>query len=458
MASSSRSSSSLPSSPSAHSLAALAPEIVEEIIAFLPPIPKSYLALSRVSHAFHSLCIRFIYGHIVLRSPSALVQCFRAIVATPNPLAVRSIEVNCRRELSSLASFSALVQHCLVRLTNVTRLVIFAPEQTTSSFVSALQQCSFPWLTHLESCFSLDERMSAFLSRHPRISYLQLDSLEPTSLGGEIRLPGLEYFVGNSTCLAPVARHASLRAAFITWDDADEARDNQDVFAALERRSTDTLNVLACRRHSWNLDLLEQISWHLPHIYALSLTNLFFVPVSRVSAETSPLDAIRRLLTRFSCLQRLAVSCVNVMDADDALPIEPNMDGAFESVTSWGESCPSLLECTLPQSGTMKWIRICDNLWLPDLAHPTGPGSRWIWDRLRERRYPDWDRILETTHARRGGAAAIAHMRLLALRDAALDLRVPSHRMPQEEEQREIRLGGAGSMLEEEDVTETRTT
>ncbi|CAK5276429.1 unnamed protein product [Mycena citricolor] len=387
MASSSRSSSSLPSSPSAHSLAALAPEIVEEIIAFLPPIPKSYLALSRVSHAFHSLCIRFIYGHIVLRSPSALVQCFRAIVATPNPLAVRSIEVNCRRELISLASFSALVQHCLVRLTNVTRLVIFAPEQTTSSFVSALQQCSFPWLTHLESCFSLDERMSAFLSRHPRISYLQLDSLEPTSLGGEIRLPGLEYFVGNSTCLAPVARHASLRAAFITWDDADEARDNQDVFAALERRSTDTLNVLACRRHSWNLDLLEQISWHLPHIYALSLTNLFFVP-----------------------------------------------------------------------SRTMKWIRICDNLWLPDLAHLIGPGSRWIWDRLRERRYPDWDRILETTHARRGGAAAIAHMRLLALRDAALDLRVPSHRMPQEEEQCEIRLGGAGSMLEEEDVTETRTT
>jgi hypothetical protein len=71
---------------------------------------------------------------------------------------------------------------------------------------------------------------------------------------------------------------ASVRAAFITWDTVGEP--TEDSIAALERSSTDTLNLLSCRRHGWNLDLLDRISTHLPHIYALSLTNLFFMDVT----------------------------------------------------------------------------------------------------------------------------------------------------------------------------------
>jgi hypothetical protein len=137
--------------------------------------------------------------------------------------------------------------------------------------------------------------MVSFLNRHLQITYLQLGAHDavPHPQHPIVTLPKLEYFIGSSSCVAPVIQRASLRAAFITWDDAEPTM--EESIAALERSSTETLNVLSCRRHGWNIDLLDRISTHLPHIYALSLTNLFFIDMDVVlthvrSVSSSPLS------------------------------------------------------------------------------------------------------------------------------------------------------------------------
>jgi hypothetical protein len=155
----------------------------------------------------------------------------------------------------------------------------------------------------------------------------------------------------------------------------------------------------------------------------------------------------------------------------------PQMDHAFETVTAWGDVCPSLLECTLPrtslflgltishcqyqltchqstESNDVKWVRVCDNLWLPD---PAQPGStRWIWGMLRCHKYPGWDRIVDAIRAREversGGGAPLRdfHRRLATLRSAAL-----AHEYETDDEDaigvELIHLGGAGWRVDGDD-------
>ncbi|KAJ6608838.1 hypothetical protein B0H10DRAFT_1815011 [Mycena sp. CBHHK59/15] len=417
----------------------LAQETLEEIIAFTPP--ESHVALCLVSKLLYSLCVRSIYTDISLKSPGAVVKCCRTLAANVAVSAgVKNFEIGYIPSPSPLfPSFYALIGTALKRMANIQRLVLLVPDP---KYIWVLTHCSLPRLHHFECCLALEDTMVSFLNRHLQISYLQLGAHEEIRhpQNPVVSLPKLEYFIGNSSCVAPIIHRASLRAAFITWDAVGEP--TEESIAALERSSMETLNVLSCRRHGWNLDLLDRISTHLPHIYALSLTNLFYMDVV-LTHQPANLQAISQYLSRFSSLQRLAIHCVNIWQPGEQ-PV-PQMDHAFETVTSWGDVCPSLIECILP------WVRVCDNLWLPDPAQ--ADTRRWLWGMLRRRQYAGWDRIVEVMRAREleRSAPRDFHRRLAALRSAAL-----AHEYDTDDEDAVgiglVALGGAGSRVDGEDA------
>ncbi|KAJ7676853.1 hypothetical protein DFH06DRAFT_976206 [Mycena polygramma] len=422
----------------------LAPETLEEIIAFMPP--ESHLALCRVSRLFYALCVRSIYNDVALRTPAAVVKCCRTVAKNSVVAsAVRRFEISYTPTVfPAFASFYTLIGEALQQMANIHDLILLVPDPKYSSVITS---CAIPCLHHFECCLSLDDTMVSFLNRHLHIRYLQLGAHEKIIQPRHpiVTLPKLEYFIGNSSCVAPLIRRASLRAAFITWDTVGEP--TEESIAALEQSSTDTLNVLSCRRHGWNIDLLDRISRHLPHIYALSMTNLFYTDV-RLSHHPANLQAIGEYLSRFSSLQRLTITCVNVWKPEEKST--PQMDHAFETVTAWGDVCPSLAECVLPQSNDTKWVRVCDNLWLPD---PTQEGStRWIWERLRSHTYPEWDHVVDAFRVRDAGCSKGKrdfHRRLSMLQVAAL-----AHEYETDDEDARglamITLGGAGYLLDDE--------
>ncbi|KAF8171039.1 hypothetical protein K438DRAFT_1613379 [Mycena galopus ATCC 62051] len=429
-------------------ITSLAPETLEEIIAFTPP--ESHLALCLVSKLLYTLCYRSIYHDISLRSPATVAKCCRTVAKnTMVASVVKRFQIAyAPSTLPTCWSFYSRIGKALQLMINVQDLVLLVPDP---HYISVLTRCSLPRLHHFECCLSLDDTMVSFLNRHLQIRYLQLGAHEeaPHPRHPIVTLPKLEYFIGNSSCVAPLIHRASLRAAFITWDSVEEPTDES--ITALERSSTETLNVLSCRRHGWNIDLLDRISTHLPHIYALSLTNLFFMDVVPTH-QPENLEAIGQCLSRFSSLQRLAITCVNVWEPEEQAA--PQMDHAFETVTAWGDACPSLIECTVPQSNDVKWVRVCHNLWLPD---PAQPGSaRWIWDMLRCQRYPDWDRVVETIRVREverssdGTPLRDFHRQLAALRTAAL-----AHEYESDDGDATglalMHLGGAGWRVDDED-------
>ncbi|KAJ6566647.1 hypothetical protein B0H19DRAFT_990430 [Mycena capillaripes] len=425
----------------------LALETLEEVIAFTPP--ESHLALCLVSKLLYALCVRSIYSDVSLRTSAAAVKCCRTVAKNfVVASAVKRFEISYTPSAFPCSiSFYSLIGKALQQMVNVHDLVLLVPDP---NYISVLTRCALPRLHHFECCLSLDDTMVSFLNRHLQIRYLQLGAHEkmPQPRHPIVTLPKLEYFIGNSSCVAPLIQRASLRAAFITWDTVGEP--TEESIAALERSSTETLNVLSCRRHGWNIDLLDRISTHLPHIYALSLTNLFYMDVF-LTHQPASLQAIAQYLARFTSLQRLAITCVNVWKPEEQ--VAPQLDDAFETVTAWGDVCPSLVECTLPQSNDVKWVRVCDNLWLPD---PAQPGStRWIWGMLREHKYPGWDRVVDTIRAREversGGGAPLRdfHRRLATLRSAAL-----AHDYETDDEDAAgvalIHLGGAGWRVDDE--------
>ncbi|KAK7032706.1 F-box domain-containing protein [Favolaschia claudopus] len=425
----------------------LALETLEEIIAFMPP--ETHLALCLVSKLLYGLSVRSIYRDVLLRSPSAVVKCCRTVAK--NRLvasAVRRFKIlYTPSDAPRFSSYYSVIEQALQRMNHVQDLVLLVAD---SRYISVLTRCSFPRLGHFECCLSLDDIMVSFLNRHLHIRYLQLGAHEnvPHSKHPIVTLPKLEYFIGNNSCVAPLLRGASLRAAFITWDAVGEPM--EDSIAALERSSTDTLNMLSCRRYGWNIDLLDRISTHLPHIYALSLTNLFVMDL--VPTLPGDLEAVGHCLSRFSSLQRLAINCLNAWKPNEQPVVD--MDHAFEMVTAWGQACSSLVECTLPPSHEIKWVRVCDNLWLPDLSHPDS--TRWIWDMLHFNRYPGWDRIVDSVRSGEiecssGGAPLSgSHSRLVALRDAAV-LREYQANDEEIENLSLIRLGGAGWRVDGDD-------
>lgn len=55
----------------------------------------------------------------------------------------------------------------------------------------------------------------------------------------------------------------------------------------------------------------------------------------------------------------------------------------------------------------MRWLRVCDDLWLPDLAQAASrtAAARWLWEAVREGKYTGWDRLVATVRARDEDAA-----------------------------------------------------
>jgi hypothetical protein len=88
-------------------------------------------------------------------------------------------------------------------------------------------------------------------------------------------------------------------------------------------------------------------------------------------------------------------------------------DEDFNTVTEWGDACPSLTEITLPRKRTshrsfsphiysclvedsedLSWYRISENVWIPDPKHRAG--AAWLSDAIKSKQHHKWDTISES--------------------------------------------------------------
>jgi hypothetical protein len=185
------------------------------------------------------------------------------------------------------------------------------------AYIRTLDHLTLPTLLHFECYLTLTNSLISFLNRHPTLLSLQIAPTEafgqtsprggtsPPDSPPHILLPKLQYFSGNSQCISALTCDTALRAAFIFWDAVDATP--EDAITALERTSSETMNVLGCRRRGWNLDLLDLISIWLPNIYTLSLTNLLVVDAHPSAVSVTSFQRYLCLycgLRRFSTLSR----------------------------------------------------------------------------------------------------------------------------------------------------------
>ncbi|KAF8066506.1 hypothetical protein FPV67DRAFT_1190596 [Lyophyllum atratum] len=360
------------------------------------------LSLCRVSKLFHSLTVASVYRVICLYTPSSVVACCSTLARRKEAAAaVRqfSIIYTPAEPASShyFASFYSILGSALEHLPHLQELKLMVLDP---NYIQTLNNALFHSLRHFECYLALTDSLILFLNRHPTIIYLQTapsEALTPSSMGSvlpRVILPKLQYFIGNSEGVSALVPDASLRAAFIFWEAVDGTP--QDAIRSLERSSGHTINLVSCRRRGWNLDLIDLISVWLPNIYVLIITNILAVD-SRPSEEY--LNAITALLSRFSTLLHLHLHCIGSEKIDT---VESNLDEDFATVTAWGAACPSLVECILPYSNRMKWLRRHD-LWIPDPDSPQG--VEWTWNMLNSNRYPQWNRLLVTITSRLGKTA-----------------------------------------------------
>ncbi|KAF5372309.1 hypothetical protein D9615_009252 [Tricholomella constricta] len=373
-------------------------ELLEEIADVVDP--NTQLALCLVSKLFHSLTLASLYRVIYLDTPSSVVACCRTLAQNKKAaMAVRNFSIYytpfAPPGIHYFTSFYSNVRAALMQLPHLQelKLMVFDP-----TYIQVLNHAFFPSLRHFECQLALTDSLILFLNRHPMIIYLQIapnEALRPLSIGSilpQVVLPKLQYFIGNSECVSALVPDASLRAAFIFWEANDGTP--QDAIRSLERSSGDTINLVSCRRRGWNLDLLDLISIWLPNIYVLIITNLLVVD-SRPSEAY--LTTVRGLLSRFSMLRHLHLYCVDTWKMSN---LSCNLDEDFATVMEWGAACPSLVECILPHSNNMKWIRLHD-LWIPD---PTNPqGAEWTLKMLYSNTHPRWNQLLVdiTNHLRK---------------------------------------------------------
>lgn len=148
------------------------------------------------------------------------------------------------------------------------------------SLIFVLKDSVLPRLQHFECRLILSPPLVSFLNRHPMVNYLEVSphedifsSVKPTL--PPLYLPQLEYFAGNGEYLTAMSPTISLRAAFLSWGAVDSSI--EAAIAVLERHSGDSLNVIACRRQGWNLDLIDMISTRLPYVYSLHIANILVV-------------------------------------------------------------------------------------------------------------------------------------------------------------------------------------
>jgi len=62
--------------------------------------------------------------------------------------------------------------------------------------------------------------------------------------------------------------------------------------------------------------------------------------------QQSYLQTMRVTLRNFTRLRKLRINCIDYWQMGD---VKCQLDKDFATVTEWGESCPSLVEITLPR-------------------------------------------------------------------------------------------------------------
>lgn len=314
---------------------------------------------------------------------------------------------------SHLSAYYLLLQKALRSLHELQNVKLLVHD---AHYITLISQCIFPSLRHFECYLKLSNPLIKFLNRHPRISYLQVSHYEDTSVLFDatfptLILPKLQYFVGNGQSVPAISEFSALRAAIVNWDVVDTAPDI--AIKALERSSFDTLTLLSCKRRGWNLDLIQIISNHLPDILSLHISNVLLVDSNPTEVsytfgvlELSKADgwirfhqpylqAIRKTLRNFTRLRTLRINCIDVWQMSN---IKCQLDKDFTTVTEWGESCPSLLEISLPRecrrllwiiltinqlwldSNGLSWYKTSSSLWIPDPRHNTA--ITWLHDAI----------------------------------------------------------------------------
>jgi len=296
-----------------------------------------------------------------------------------------------------LASFYSNLKNALLNLPNLQnlRLLVSDPHLTRTLFCSATGTFRFPSLRHFETYLPLTSPLLRFIERHPKLTYLEVSQYENFSLDENLtkcsdcsRIPrkpallNLRHYVGNSVYLPLLASISPLplRSAHLTWSAVHECRAS---ITSLAQASSNTLNVLTCRRRGWNVDLIEYVASQLSDVYMLHVINVLVMDAA-LSEDFQ--HGIARHLARFRRLQRLKIT--HEMGWRPSA-VRFDLDREFAVVTEWGAACPSLVIITLPHSEPhIEWHRVADNIWVPSDVSPGETARRWLRDSVRGRGYP----------------------------------------------------------------------
>ncbi|TFK37845.1 hypothetical protein BDQ12DRAFT_723920 [Crucibulum laeve] len=372
-------------------------EVLQIIIDLAPTV--SQLSLSLLSKIFHSLSIRSLYTRISLHQSSSVIAFCRTLVSNSHAAnAVRYLSITYFQLIDPskiyFSSYYTLISRALQRTPNIQHLNLNVHDP---NYIISLSNISLHRLVHFTCHLNVTPALVTFLNAHPKINYLELSTQDDVIFGDsptvsipDINLPALEYFSGNGDCIEALGSSTRLKAALVFWDVMDA--NPQLTISALARSSSETLNLLSCRRRGWNLDLLEVISQKLPDLSALCVNNVLVVDTHPTELT---LSAIKGCLTRFTRLEKLVIHCVDVFQFDE---IESRPDDDFATVTEWGEACSSLCEITLPHSNSLSWFRIAENMWIPDPRDPIG--VNWLFERVVARTYPGWERVIDNLEER----------------------------------------------------------
>ncbi|TFK23905.1 hypothetical protein FA15DRAFT_656386 [Coprinopsis marcescibilis] len=362
------------STPEAPRIPDLPIEIIEEFIQCSPS--SSWPSLALASRLFHSLTTPYLYRNINLSTRTSIISCARTLVTRPaTACSVHSLSIHYTSPGPHIQDFYDLILQAFCKISGLQQLKVSTFDD---QLIHVLERSTFPHLTHFECEIIASPALIHFANHHPTLKSLELSPFEHISPNPRIlptiQLPRLESFSGNAQTTSVLGPSLSLRAAFVIWDAMDSNPEpGQPKSSELSKAG-------------WNLDLVEVISNELPSITALNLFNVLVVD-SRPSQGY--VDAIRRCLPRFKCLQRLSLNCVDRWQMGN---VECAMDSDFETVTKWGEVCPSIQEIILPHSGSMTWRPLAENIWIPDPNDPKG--AVWLGDAITGSKYPVRGRIV----------------------------------------------------------------
>jgi hypothetical protein len=324
--------------------------------------------------------MQLLYRNIIMWYQACADECFAVLSKNAKAAdAVRNVVINFSTPVTSfhfpdlhqktVPAFGLAIRACA----QITTLKIYVTHSPTA-YLDALDGYTIPCLRHFECSVPFCDSLSSFLTRHTTITTLRLQSPVFESDTPCVLLPNLERYTGSSLCIHAVARSAALRSASIDWPRGGGYKPILELLADSSRES---LNEIKFQRLGWNLDMMVEISQSLPHVKRLHLINL----LSDVSDLEERIDEVvlkvGEYLPNFAGLRRLRFRCLDERSKEieaEELSSFHSIERGFETVTLWGEICPTLEECTLYDG--QRWTRMKANLWLPDTIQTRG--MRWV--------------------------------------------------------------------------------